>query len=67
LDLTPSYVHKDKREIQCKEREKMGKKSSERRVYTKEFKAEAVLLAEKREKPISQVAVDLMLNESVLR
>ena len=45
----------------------MGKKSSERRVYTKEFKAEAVSLAEKREKPISQVAVDLGLNESILR
>jgi len=45
----------------------MGKKSSERRVHTKEFKAEAVALAGKREKPISQIAVDLGLNESVLR
>ena len=45
----------------------MGKKGSERRVHTKEFKAEAVGLAEKREKPISQIAVDLGLNESVLR
>jgi len=45
----------------------MGKKSKERRVYTKEFKAEAVALAEKREKPISQVAKDLGLNENVLR
>ena len=45
----------------------MGKKSTERRVHTKEFKVEAVTLALKREKPISQVAVDLGLNESVLR
>jgi len=45
----------------------MGKKSTERRVYTKEFKAEAVALAEKREKPVSQVAKDLGLNENVLR
>jgi hypothetical protein len=30
----------------------MKKKSTERRVYTKEFMAEAVALAEKREKPI---------------
>jgi transposase len=45
----------------------MPKKDSERRVYTKEFKAEAAALAEKREKPISQIAVDLGLNESVLR
>jgi transposase len=50
-----------------KEREKMGKKSKERRVYTKEFKVEAVALAEKREKPISQIAKDLGLNENVLR
>jgi transposase-like protein len=45
----------------------MGKKSTERRIHTKEFKAEAVALAEKREKPIAQIAVDLGLNESVLR
>jgi transposase-like protein len=45
----------------------MGKKGTERRVHTKEFKVEAVALALKREKPISQVAVDLGLNESVLR
>jgi len=44
----------------------MGKKTKERRVYTKEFKAEAVALAEKREKPIGQVAKDLGLNESML-
>jgi transposase-like protein len=29
----------------------MGKKDTERRVYTREFKAEAVAPAEKREKP----------------
>jgi len=45
----------------------MGKKEKERRVYTKEFKAEAAALAEKREKPVSQVAKDLGLNENVLR
>jgi len=44
----------------------MAKKNEERRVYTKEFKAEAVALAEKREKPISQAAKDLGLNENVL-
>jgi len=45
----------------------MGRKGSQRRVYTKEFKVEAVALAEKREKPISQIAKDLGLNENVLR
>jgi transposase len=45
----------------------MGKKNLERRVYTKEFKAEAVPLAGKREKPISQAALNLGLNESMLR
>jgi transposase-like protein len=44
----------------------MGKKDTGRRVYTKEFKA-AAALAEKREKPISQIAVDLRASESVLR
>ncbi|MDR0495337.1 MAG: transposase, partial [Treponema sp.] len=40
----------------------------ERRQYTKEFKTEAVILAEKKEKPISQTAnKDLGLNENVLR
>jgi transposase-like protein len=45
----------------------MGKKDKERRNYSKEFKAEAAALAEKREKPISRIAVDLGVNESVLR
>jgi transposase len=45
----------------------MEKRSTERRVHPKEFKAEAVALALKREKPISQIAIDLGLNESVLR
>ena len=49
----------------------MGKKSLERRVYTKEFKAEAVTLAEKKEKPISQIArtfgpKDLGINDGIL-
>jgi transposase len=45
----------------------MGKNEKERRVYSKEFKAEAVALAEKREKPISRIAVDLGINENMLR
>jgi transposase len=44
----------------------MGKKEPERRVYTKEFKTEAVALAEKREKPITQVARELGINDSML-
>ncbi len=45
----------------------MGRKGTERRVYTKEFKAEAAALAEKKEKPISRIAVDLGINENMLR
>jgi transposase len=45
----------------------MGKNEKERRTYSKEFKAEAAVLAEKKEKPISRIAVDLGVNESVLR
>jgi transposase len=45
----------------------MAKKVTVRRVYTTEFKTEAVALAEKREKPVSQIAKDLGLNENVLR
>jgi transposase len=44
----------------------MGKKSKERRVYTAEFKTEAVALAKKREKSVRQVAADLGVNENVL-
>jgi transposase len=44
----------------------MGKRAKNG-VYTKEFKAEAAALAEKREKSISQIAIDLGVNESVLR
>ena len=44
----------------------MRKQDKERRVYTKEFKAEAVALAEKHEKPICQVASDLGINEKLL-
>jgi transposase len=45
----------------------MGKKGVKHRVYTKEFKAEAVALAEKKEKPVSQIAKDLGINENMLR
>ena len=38
----------------------MKKKGTERRVYTKKFKAEAAALAEKREKPVSQIARTLV-------
>jgi transposase len=47
--------------------EKMGKRNAQRRVYTKEFKAEAVALAEKKEKPVSQIAKNLGINENMLR
>jgi transposase-like protein len=36
----------------------MGKKMKERRVYTKEFKAEAVALAEKGKKPVLEYVLD---------
>jgi transposase len=45
----------------------MKKKSTERRVYTKEFKAEAAALAEKKEKPVSLIAKDPGINENMLR
>jgi len=45
----------------------MGKKVTERRIHTKEFKAEAVALAEKKEKPVSRIAADLGINENMLR
>ncbi|MDR2795451.1 MAG: transposase, partial [Spirochaetaceae bacterium] len=44
----------------------MGTKDKERRVYPKEFKAEAVALAGKHEKPVRQVAADLGINENML-
>jgi transposase len=52
--------------LQQKEK-KMRKQDKGRRVYPQEFKTEAVALADKREKPISQIAADLGINESVLR
>jgi transposase-like protein len=45
----------------------MGKKGKERRVYSKEFKAEASPLAERKEKPTSRIALDLGVNENMLR
>jgi transposase len=44
----------------------MGKRDKVRRVYTREFKAEAVALAGKHEKPVSQIARDLGINENQL-
>jgi transposase len=44
----------------------MGTKDKERRVYSKEFKAEAVAPAGKKEKPVSRIAVDLGINENML-
>jgi transposase len=43
----------------------MGPKDKERRVYSKEFKAEAVALAQKHNKPMRQVAADLGINENM--
>jgi transposase-like protein len=45
----------------------MGKQDKERRVYTREFKAEAAAPAEKREKPVRLIAADLGINENMLR
>ena len=45
----------------------MSKKGIKRRVYSPEFKAETVALIEKREKPVSRIAVDLGVNENMLR
>jgi transposase len=45
----------------------MEKKDKERNTYSNKFKAEATVAAEKRGKPISRIAVDLGVNESVLR
>ena len=44
----------------------MGKKKTERRVYTKELKLETVALAEKGEKPVSQIAKDLGIKARLL-
>jgi transposase-like protein len=44
----------------------MGEKNQQRRVYTTEFKAEAAALAEKREKPVGQIAKELGINGKVL-
>jgi transposase-like protein len=44
----------------------MGTKDKERRGYSAEFKAEAVALAGKREKPARQAAADLGINENML-
>jgi transposase-like protein len=43
----------------------MGMKDKERRVYSKEFKAEAVAPEGKHEKPVRRVAVDLGVNENM--
>ncbi|MDR2054239.1 MAG: transposase [Treponema sp.] len=43
----------------------MRKKDKERRVYPKKFKAEAVALAGKHEKPVCQVAKDLGISEKL--
>jgi transposase-like protein len=45
---------------------KMGKQDKERRVYTKEFKAGAAVLAGKHGKPARQTALDLGINENQL-
>lgn len=44
----------------------MGQEVVKRRVYSREFKAEIVALIKKREKPVTQIAVDLGINETML-
>jgi transposase-like protein len=47
-------------------RKKRGEsETKERRVYTKEFKAEVVALAGKHEKPVRHLALDLGINENI--
>jgi transposase len=43
-------------------RKSYDRKRDKNRVYTQEFKSKAVILAQKGEKPISQVARDLGIN-----
>jgi transposase len=45
----------------------MGKQDKERRVYTREFKAEAVAPAEKQGNPVRRIATDLGINENMPR
>jgi transposase-like protein len=45
----------------------MRKNNEERRNYSKGSKAEAAASAGKKEKPISRIAVDLDINENMLR
>jgi transposase-like protein len=60
MDLTPLV---DRRiSMDYKRQEEDGK---ERRTYTKVFRAEAAAPAEKREKPMSRIAADVGVNESV--
>jgi len=44
----------------------MTKRSISHRVYSKEFKDEAIALAQNRDKPISGIAVDLGIHENLL-
>jgi transposase len=48
------------------EEKEMGTKDKERRVYSKEFKVEAMAPAGKHEKPVHQVAADLGISENIL-
>ena len=67
MALTRFGRRKDKRMVNSEGEEKMKKQGTDRRKHTAEFKAEAVALAGKCEKPVSHVAVDLGVNESMLR
>jgi transposase-like protein len=66
MDFTPGGRQKDKQVHRTEGERKMGKAEKKRRVYTTEFKAEAAALAEKREKPVIQVARDLGISDTVL-
>jgi transposase len=66
LDLTPSGRHKNKRGIKKASSIKTGKDVKERRNYSKEFNAEAVAPAGKKEKPVSRIALDSGINGNML-
>jgi len=68
MALTRFCRQKDKRMVNSEGEEKMKKQGPpDRRKHTAEFKVEAVAPVEKREKPVSQAAADLGVNESMLR
>jgi len=45
----------------------MGKKTTKQRVYTNDFKTEAVALAKKKEKPVRSIEATPEITEHILR